>query len=46
MNTTSINENIHNFLKYMRNVRSSSPHTLAAYQTDLEQTFGEFWRMV
>ncbi|MBL7670612.1 MAG: tyrosine-type recombinase/integrase [Bdellovibrionaceae bacterium] len=40
MNTTSINDNIHNFLKYMMNVRSSSPHTLAAYQTDLEQTFG------
>lgn len=36
---TEIHKLVSNYLKYMDNVRTSSPHTLAAYHRDLSQAF-------
>lgn len=45
MNTTALEQIIANFMKYIENIRSSSPHTITAYRTDLEQTFGVPFRI-
>ncbi len=37
----SFNNLIHNYLKYMENIKSASPQTLRAYQSDLCQCFGQ-----
>lgn len=43
--TVLISENIYNYMKFMKNIESSSPHTLRAYLLDLDQVF-EFSRFL
>ncbi len=37
---TALKSAIAKYMKYLENIESASPHTLRAYQTDLDQVFG------
>lgn len=39
---TWVQKHISNYLKYIENIKSASPHTLRAYQKDLEQAFTDY----
>lgn len=38
---TALKSAIDKYMKYLENIESASPHTLRAYQIDLDQVFGE-----